>query len=98
MYIYFPKLRKLILKKLGSKLKMERASLTGKLINLLMKVKEIVWSKRALIERLEILEYWINRNKSSRFSEDNLFLQKIELLSLHPFIGKRTSFEKIRIK
>ena len=63
-------------------------------------VKEIVWSKRALTERLKILEYWINRNKSSRFSEklDNLFLQKIELLSLHPFIGKRTSSEKVRIK
>ena len=63
-------------------------------------VKEIVWSKRALAERFQILEYWINRNKSSRFSEklDNIFLQKIELLTLHPFIGKRTTSENIRIK
>ena len=63
-------------------------------------VKEIVWSKRALTERFRILEYWINRNRSSRFSEklDKLFLRKIELLSLHPFIGKRTTSESIRIK
>ena len=63
-------------------------------------VKEIVWSRRALIERLQILEYWINRNGSSRFSErlDKLFLQKIEILSVHPFIGKRTTSKGIRIK
>ena len=63
-------------------------------------VKEIVWSKRALKERFQILEYWINRNKSTRFSKklDTLFLQKIELLTLHPFIGKRTTAENIRIK
>jgi addiction module RelE/StbE family toxin len=63
-------------------------------------VKEIVWSRRALIDRFQILEYWINRNKSSRFSEklDKLFLQKIELLSLHPFIGKTTTSKGIRVK
>ncbi len=63
-------------------------------------VKEIVWSRRALIERFQILEYWINRNKSSRFSKklDKLFLQKIELLTFHPFIGKKTTTESIRIK
>jgi len=63
-------------------------------------VKEIVWSKRALTEWFQILEYWINRNKSSWFSEklDNLFLQKIELLILHPFNGKRTTYENKRIK
>ena len=63
-------------------------------------VKEIVWSKRALTERLQILEYWINRNKSLKFSEklDKLFLEKIELLTFHPFIGKETTSERIRIK
>ena len=63
-------------------------------------VKQIVWSKRSLTERLQILEYWLNRNKSSRFSKklDKLFLQKIELLSLHPLIGKRTTSENVRIK
>ncbi len=63
-------------------------------------VTEIVWSRRALIERFQILEYWVNRNKSTRYSEklDKLFLQKIQLISLHPFIGKRTTSESIRIK
>jgi toxin YoeB len=63
-------------------------------------VKEIVWSKRALIERFQILDYWINRNKSSRYSVklDRLFLQQIELLSLHPYIGKTTTSGSVRIK
>ena len=62
--------------------------------------KEIVWSKRALIERFQILDYWINRNKSSVFSRklDNLFIQNIELLTHHPFIGKKTNFKQVRIK
>lgn len=62
-------------------------------------VKEIVWSKRALAVRFQILEYWININKSLRFSKkpDNLFLQKIDLLTSHSFIGKRTTSENIRI-
>ena len=63
-------------------------------------VKKIVWSRRALIERFQILEYWMKRNKSSKFSEklDKLFLQKIELLSLHPFIGKKTTSKSVRVK
>lgn len=63
-------------------------------------VKEIVWSKRALTERVQILEYRINRNKSSEDSKklDNLFLQKIELLTSHPFIGKTTTAENLRVK
>ena len=63
-------------------------------------VKEIVWTKQALIERFQILEYWRSRNKSNRFSTklDALFMQNIDLLSLHPYIGKRTTDDKIRIK
>lgn len=62
--------------------------------------KEIIWSKRALKDRFQILEYWINRNQSSSFSKklDLIFLQKIKLLSLYPHIGKKTNFDSIRIK
>ncbi len=54
--------------------------------------KQVIWSKKALAERLEILEYWNNRNKSNRYSKklDALFLEKIELVTLHPLIGKKT--------
>ena len=62
--------------------------------------KKIVWSKRALVERIDILEFWKFKNKSIRFSLklDELFLEKIELVSIHPNIGKMTEFENIRYK
>lgn len=62
--------------------------------------KEIIWSKRALKDRFQILEYWISRNQSSTFSKklDLIFLQKIKLLSLYPHIGKKTNLDNIRIK
>ncbi len=63
-------------------------------------VKQIIWSKRALKERLEILEYWNKRNRSNAYSKklDLLFVEKIEFLSIHPLIGKKTDIQTIRIK
>jgi plasmid stabilization system protein ParE len=62
--------------------------------------KQVTWSKKALAERIEILEYWNNKNKSNRYSKklDTLFLEKIELVALHPLIGKKTDIEDVRIK
>jgi plasmid stabilization system protein ParE len=65
-----------------------------------MAKKEVIWSWRAQQDRLEILEYWINRNKSKNFSEKllKLFIQSSELISTHPQIGKPTNFKNIRFK
>ena len=30
--------------------------------------KQIIWSRKAQNELLEILEYWVNQNKSNTFS------------------------------
>lgn len=65
-----------------------------------MAKKKIVWSVRAQQDRLEILEYWINRNKSNAYSEKlfKLFKESAALISEHPEIGKPTDIAGIRTK
>ena len=65
-----------------------------------MAKKEVIWSLRAQQDRLEILEYWINRNKSTQYSEKlyKLFKEAIKIISVHPDIGKPTDIKGIRLK
>jgi len=62
--------------------------------------RKIIWSIRAQQDRLQILEYWIERNKSESYSEKlyNLFNSAIELISEHPEIGRQTDEQDIRAK
>jgi toxin YoeB len=48
--------------------------------------KQIVWTKRAESDRLKILKYWINRNKSKTYSKklNNLFNMAVEMVASHP--------------
>jgi plasmid stabilization system protein ParE len=63
-------------------------------------LREIVWSRRAIQENIEILEYWINRNKSDSYSIklDKLFKENINLVASIPELGKPTDFPFVRIK
>ncbi len=65
-----------------------------------MAKKKIIWSVRAQQDRLEILEYWINRNKSTTYSRKlfKIFSEATALISEHPEIGKPTDSAGIRIK
>ena len=62
--------------------------------------KEIKWTLRAIHDKLDILEFWINRNKSKTYGEklDSLFDKSVESLSNHPEQGKKTNYKNIRIK
>jgi toxin YoeB len=62
--------------------------------------KRVIWSTRAHTDRKKILEYWINRNKSKTYSRklDRLFKEAVQLVAMHPKIGKWTDAEHIRIK
>ena len=62
--------------------------------------KKIVWSKKALNDRQQILSYWRNRNHSDRYSIklDQLFKEAIRIISEFPRIGKRTDVKDVRIK
>lgn len=65
-----------------------------------MAKRKIVWTKKANLERKEILEYWINRNKSKSFSIklNRLIINDLKLLSLSPFIGRKTKMENVRVR
>ncbi len=62
--------------------------------------RKITWTKTAIFEKKEILEYWFNRNKSKTYSLklNRLFMAELKALSLNPEIGKKTKFENIRAR
>ncbi|MEI7422843.1 MAG: type II toxin-antitoxin system RelE/ParE family toxin [Prolixibacteraceae bacterium] len=63
-------------------------------------VKQIIWSRLAQSNRYQILDYWINRNKSIDYSKKlNLIFEDIaDFLSKHPKIGKETDVQNVRIR
>ena len=65
-----------------------------------MAKRKIIWTKTPNLERKEILEYWILRNKSKRFSIklNYLILQTLEVLRENPTIGRRTNIDNVRVK
>lgn len=62
--------------------------------------KQIIWSLRAQKDKREIFKYWSQRNKSNRYSKklNQLFKEAILLLREHPYIGRSTDDNLIRIK
>lgn len=61
---------------------------------------KIVWTEKANTERLHILEFWIENNKSKIYSLklNKLFISAIRDLSKRPNIGRKTEFENIQVK
>ncbi|NJK84904.1 MAG: type II toxin-antitoxin system RelE/ParE family toxin [Bacteroidales bacterium] len=59
---------------------------------------KIVWSHRARIKLYEILQFYIDRNKSKRYSEKLYarFSRELKLLIKHPDLGKKTEIEGVR--
>ncbi|AZB29084.1 type II toxin-antitoxin system RelE/ParE family toxin [Chryseobacterium balustinum] len=64
-----------------------------------MAQRKIVWTKKANIERKEILEYWIYKNKSARFSKklNLLFVESLKQICIYSNIGRKTSDEKTKV-
>ncbi|GJN61293.1 MULTISPECIES: type II toxin-antitoxin system RelE/ParE family toxin [Elizabethkingia] len=56
--------------------------------------------QKANIERRDILEYWIDRNKSKKFSIklNKLIVGTIKQIAENPGIGRKTNLENIRVK
>ena len=59
-----------------------------------------MWTKKANFERKEILEYWINRNKSKTYSSklNILIIETLVQLSENPSVGRKSDFENIHVK
>lgn len=62
--------------------------------------RKIVWTTKANIERQDILHYWIMRNKSKNYSIklNKLFIETLNVLSVHPNLGRKTDASTIRVK
>jgi toxin YoeB len=62
--------------------------------------RQIIWTKRAQKERTDILKFWKEHNQSITFSRklNDLIKDSLTLISRHPFIGKPSVKENVRIK
>ena len=62
--------------------------------------KKIIWSRRSQNDRIDILEYWIRRNRSQTYSEklNKLFKEAVKQIADYPEIGKPSDNKNIRIK
>lgn len=65
-----------------------------------MAKKQVIWSIRVQQDRIAILKYWIERNKTKTYSKKlfALFNQAADLISDHPKIGKPTNYYKCAIQ
>jgi plasmid stabilization system protein ParE len=65
-----------------------------------MAARKIVWTQKANLERKAILEYWIERNKSKKFSIklNKLIISTIKQIAETPSIGRKTDLENVRVK
>lgn len=59
---------------------------------------KIAWSVEARLDLLDILDYYISRNKSNKYSiKLNAKIHKsIKLLSKNPFLGIPTDYDSVR--
>lgn len=65
-----------------------------------MAKRKVIWSLQAKNNRIQILEYWIEHNKSKEYSKklNILFEEAAEFISEFPEIGKLTEDKFARIK
>ena len=65
-----------------------------------MDEKEIRWSLKAVHDKIDILDYWINRSQSKTYSQklDQLIDQATKEITRYPESGKVTDFKNVRIK
>ena len=63
-----------------------------------MAKRKIVWSAKAKIDLLQILEYFYIRNGSKTYSVklNSKIRRAIRLLSNHPFLGLQSDVENVR--
>ncbi len=64
-----------------------------------MAKRTIVWTRTADLQFVGILEYWVKRNRSNRFSKKllKLVMERTLQISEKPFIYKSTDFKDIRV-
>jgi len=63
-------------------------------------VRKIIWSKKAIQQRKDILAYWSERNQSDAYSKklNTLFRNEVNILAKYPNIGRMSDIENVRIR
>lgn len=61
--------------------------------------KRIIWTETAQDARRKILEFWIEQNRSKRYSRklSKQFRARAQYLSRYNYIGKSTDFEDVKV-
>lgn len=62
--------------------------------------KKIEWTLTSVNDRLNIYQFWVEKNKSDLYSEklEQLFKEAAKLISEFPEIGIETDFPSLRVK
>ena len=62
-------------------------------------VRRIIWTKRASIVFSKVLQFYIKRNGNKIYSKklNTEIKQIIDLLGKHPYLGKKTDKENVRV-
>jgi plasmid stabilization system protein ParE len=62
--------------------------------------KKIEWTQSAIVDRIQIYDYWAARNQSTSYSErlEFLFSNAANLLAEFPELGTLTSASSVRVK
>lgn len=62
--------------------------------------QKIVWTQKAKRELIDILQYWVDRNKSNIFSLklNSLIESQLNLILEQPKIGRKTDLPNVYIK
>ncbi|MFN5169477.1 MAG: type II toxin-antitoxin system RelE/ParE family toxin [Cyclobacteriaceae bacterium] len=64
-----------------------------------MAKRKVIWTETAAKQRRSILEYWLQRNKSSTYPSKLLRLsnEKAELVAENPLLFKQSEFADVRV-
>ncbi len=62
-------------------------------------VRKIEWTLEGRVSKLEILQYWNDRNKSNIYSKklNKLFTDSLKAIVRHPHFGKPTEESNIKV-
>jgi len=61
--------------------------------------RSVIWTRTADIQLVGILEYWVNRNKSNKYSIKlvKLISERTSQIAKNPELYKRTDFRNVRV-
>jgi len=61
--------------------------------------RRVIWTKKALKEKIGIIKYWINETGSSSYSKklETKFRETIRNISDNNYLGKATDIEGVRL-